>query len=371
MRLVVTGDRFFLDRYQPLLSALAEYAQVNRVEAGNLAEWLPLRVYNRLTRGTGMHGRLLPHDPDPFNFSVRSRLMRRRLAALPVRPDLVLHVFCSFAPQWESAPPPYAMYLDYTMAQAIREYPPWADFRSSRRRARWLAFETRAYRHAKHIFAMTPATRTAVVDDYGVEAARVTVVGNGGSDAGEYTGPKEFGTHQILFDGSAWHRKGGDILADALPIVRREVTSATLVVIGGTAEAEQPGMLSPGFVRGRDEMQRLFLSSDLVVAPTRCDPFPGFVVEALRYGVPCVVSAESGIASTVRDSNAGVVVQEQTAHAYASAIVALLRAPDRLNEMSENGRRVVSEQLNWTIVAALMAPELRRAAEDGAAGSGD
>ena len=365
MRLVVTGDRFFLDRHRPLLSALAGFAQIDRVEAGNLAEWLPLRVYNRLTRGTGMHDRLLPPDPDPLNFSVRSRLMRRRLAKLPVRPDLVLHVFCSFAPQWDAAPPPYTMYLDYTMAQAIREYPPWADFHSPRRRARWLAFETRAYRHAKHIFTMTQAARTAVVDDYGVDETRVTVVGSGGTDAGEYAGAKGFGTHQIFFDGSAWHRKGGDILEAALPIVRRELADATLVAVGGNTGAEQPGMVKPGFVRDRKEMERLFLSSDLVVAPARCDPFPGFVVEALRYGVPCVVSAESGLASVVRDWNAGVVVQEQTAQAYASTIVALLRAPNRLMQMSEGGRRAVSERLNWTMVAALMEPGLQRAAEEG------
>jgi hypothetical protein len=52
MRLAVSGDRIFLDRYRPMLQALAEHAHVDAVYTGNLSEWLPVRIYNRITRGT-------------------------------------------------------------------------------------------------------------------------------------------------------------------------------------------------------------------------------------------------------------------------------------------------------------------------------
>jgi hypothetical protein len=92
---------------------------------------------------------------------------------------------------------------------------------------------------------------------------------------------------------------------------------------------------------------------------------PGFVIEAMHYGVPCVVSAENGMASAVRESGSGVVVEDRSPEAYAAAIEALLRSPDRLQEMSANGRRMTAERLNWTFVAGAMLPGLKRAAGEG------
>src|SRR5690349_3401630 len=105
MRVVASADAFFLDRYDALVKALETHAgAMTRVPGGNLAEWLPLRLYNAATRGTRLHGRLLDPDPNPRSFIVRSRLAARKIEKLPQRPDLIFHIFCTYVPSGQGSP---------------------------------------------------------------------------------------------------------------------------------------------------------------------------------------------------------------------------------------------------------------------------
>jgi hypothetical protein len=246
------------------------------------------------------------------------------------------------------------------MAQAKREYPPWISIRRAVTRAGRATNER--YERARHIFTLTPATKAFLESDFGIDPGRITVVGSGGSIQASF--PERKPSARIVSSSTArLSRKGGDT-PPPLRLVRRAL-SATLVVIGGPAGENGAGIENPGLIRDRDEMARSVPASDLVVAPARCDPMPGFVIEAMHYGVPCVVSAENGMASAVRDSGSGVVVEDRSPEAYAAAIEALLRSPDRLREMSANGRRMTAERLNWTFVAGAMLPGRKRAAGEG------
>jgi glycosyltransferase involved in cell wall biosynthesis len=361
MRLVASGDAVFLRRYQPLFRALEpDTGPIAHAAGGNLAEWLPLRVYNALTRGTKLHDRLVDPDPNPAAFAIRSRMAARKLARVSPRPDLVLHVFCSFAPVWQRAQLPYVLYLDYTMAQASREYPPWAAFRSARAKERWETYESEAYARARHVFTMSDVTRDAVVADYGIAADKVSVVGSGGGNFDRiYQGEKAFGSQRILFDGSDLYRKGADVLFAAAALARRRRPQLAVNVVGNALPVDGDGVVSLGPVHDRDRLRDLFLSADLVVAPTRCDPFPAFIIEAMNYGVPCIVSRASGLSQVIERERAGLVVEEHDPEAVAGAIEILLSSPDAMRQASTNGRRVVAERLNWQAVASAMLPILQ------------
>jgi glycogen synthase len=54
-------------------------------------------------------------------------------------------------------------------------------------------------------------------------------------------------------------------------------------------------------------MRELFLSSDLVLAPSRCDPFPTFLIEAMNFGLPCVASDVDGLPEIVEHEVTGLV----------------------------------------------------------------
>jgi glycogen(starch) synthase len=357
MRVVATGDPVFLRRYAPLLRALEVHvSSIEPIGSGNLAEWLPLRIFNRLTRGTRFHDRLLAPDPNPRAFVIRSKQTNRKLRGLDPPANVVLHIFCSSAPRLTEAGAPFLLYLDFTMAQARRSYPPWAAFSSQRAYTRWIRLESNTYRMARHIFVMGAAVKSSLVSDYSIPPEGVTVVGSGGNFDGVYTGPKRFGSRRILFDGSQFERKGGDILLEAFEAVRHVVPDATLIVVGTILNKPIDGVVNPGPIRDRDTLRELFLSADLVLAPTRCDPFPGFVIEAMNYGVPCIVSRVNGLSELIEQKRAGAVVGNDDPAEYARVICHLLTSQTMLEDMSENGRTIVRTQLNWSRVASEMAP---------------
>lgn len=205
---------------------------------------------------------------------------------------------------------------------------------------------------------MNEMTRQSLVADYGVEEARIEVVRSAGyrhlppADPGRRTG------RRLLFNASDPYREGGDIAAEAFSRIRRAVPDAILEVVGGELDARD-GIVNRGTMDGA-AMAKLFATVDLVLAPARCDPFPGFVIEGMSYGVPAVVSAVSGITEILMDGATGVVVNEPSGTAVAEAVIGLLRDEGRLQAMGANARALVGASLTWDAIAETMATRLAR-----------
>jgi glycogen synthase len=368
MRIAVTGEGWFLDRYRGLTDELAKRASaVDVVRSGNLMTLWRYRVINRLTRGTPFAGLLRRHlqslDRRVLGYDLRTSQTEAQIKHLPHGPDIVLHIFGSFAPGTTGMAFPYALYLDYTMALAMREWPLWADFSSYAEGEAWLERERDSYSRAMIIFTMGERTASSLVEDYGVSRASVQVVGSGGDFSQIYTGTKTFGSRQILFYGSEFERKGGDIVIDAFKLIRARIPDARLVIIGNTRDIQETGIESVGYINDRSEVERYFLSSDIVLAPSRCDPFPGFVIEAMNYGVPCVVTRASGISDVLTHETNALIVDGLRPETIASEAVRLLLDPLALARLSANSRQLVADELNWAAVGNCIAGHLSSATE--------
>ncbi len=85
------------------------------------------------------------------------------------------------------------------------------------------------------------------------------------------------------------------------------------VIVGMSSEIADPGVVNHGYVSSPEKMRELFLSSDLVLAPARCDPFPTFLIEAMNFGVPCVTSDADGMPEIVAHQLTGLVISEVSA----------------------------------------------------------
>ena len=105
-------------------------------------------------------------------------------------------------------------------------------------------------------------------------------------------------------------------------------------------------------------MHQLFLETDLVIAPASCDPFPTFLMEAMNYGVPCVVSNRDGMPEIVNHAVNGMVIDSLNAEHLAKTIVELLNAPQTLALMSKSARQKMKMELNWNAIAHQIAQVL-------------
>ena len=81
--------------------------------------------------------------------------------------------------------------------------------------------------------------------------------------------------------------------------------------------------------------------------------FGNTVLEAMRRGVPVVVTPEVGAAEVVRKSGAGLVVAGDP-EPLSSAIRLLTTDPDLARSMGEAGRRHAAAHYTWGHVATQM-----------------
>ncbi|WP_380677911.1 glycosyltransferase family 4 protein [Salinigranum sp. GCM10025319] len=97
------------------------------------------------------------------------------------------------------------------------------------------------------------------------------------------------------------HYKGVDLLVEAWPAVRAEHPDAELHIVGsGHSEsfAETDGVEVHGFV---EDIVDAYADASLYVQPSRVDPFPVTVLEALCAGLPAVVTESTGSRSEIRE----------------------------------------------------------------------
>jgi len=373
LNVLITDTSLFLRRHKPIFEALAPHfasvdylqerpmPQVHRAvyKLGSILQRRAPRAFNSaIERIRAMH----PWDARVF--IARSLGMESQIDHLPSAPDLIIHVFGMYCPFWKRPNIPYAMLLDYTEALAHRHWGPWAPFMSdSSLRAR-LDCEKRAYANAIHLFPFGDGTRRSLVEDYGVDPKKITVIGSAGDFSGPYAGDRTFGSRRILFycgDGPEFYRKGGDRVLAAFQIVREQIPDAKLDIVGMSSAIAVPGVVNHGYIPS-EKMRQLFLSSDLVLAPARCDPFPTFLIEAMNFGVPCVTSNADGMPEIVAHEVTGLVTSNMSGPALAATVVGLLNDPQRLAAMSQHGRERAKRKFSSAQVASTLAEAVRNLA---------
>jgi glycosyltransferase involved in cell wall biosynthesis len=166
----------------------------------------------------------------------------------------------------------------------------------------------------------------------------------------------------VLFLGRLSWKKGLDRLLRAFALTRAGI----LAVVGTDDENFAPQLLElaedlqitdrvrilPRTVVGL-EKERLFAAARLFVLPSYSENFGNTVLEAMRRGVPVVVTPEVGAAEIVQKSGAGLVVAGDP-EALGSAIRLLTADLGLARSMGEAGRRHAGAHFTWDYVASQM-----------------
>ena len=160
-------------------------------------------------------------------------------------------------------------------------------------------------------------------------------------------------------------RKGLDTLFEAFRHVRAELPSAVLVV-GGRTPAEdvralavhhrvQGGVRAIGFI---EDMRAAYSVADVLVFPTRFDPWGLPIVEALACGTPVAASARAGASQVIQPGRTGTTIADpadpKLVALAAVAALSLRREPDVA--------RASVEHLAWPKIVADLEAVLERTA---------
>jgi glycosyltransferase involved in cell wall biosynthesis len=211
----------------------------------------------------------------------------------------------------------------------------------------------RSVRRADRVIAVSDQTKRDLVQTYGVDAHKISVIPNGVDEAFSPDGPAGDGTPYVLFVGALQPRKDPVAAIEALSLADSDLR---LVLVGPDkgAAAEARRAVARLGLNGRVDfaghvekttLAALYRGAEALVFPSRYEGFGLPVLEAMASGTPVVASSAGAIPEVAGD--AAVLVGPGDPVALADGIEHALADRDRLVRAGLERARLYS----WTTTA--------------------
>ena len=101
---------------------------------------------------------------------------------------------------------------------------------------------------------------------------------------------------------------------------------------------------------GGEEKKRILLNCDIFLQTSRFEGMPMGILEALSYGIPCIITEGTTLGSFINKYNSGWVA-ETTADSIAKMLVKSINEKDSLKSKSQNAVVTVEENFSWDNIA--------------------
>lgn len=105
--------------------------------------------------------------------------------------------------------------------------------------------------------------------------------------------------------------------------------------------------------------EQLLLNSDIFIQTSRSEGMPLGVLEALSYGVPCLITTGTTLGDFVKEYDAGWVAQTE-AEAVAAEMIKAIDQRELWLKKSQGARRLVMENFDWSTVAKETVKEYKK-----------
>jgi L-malate glycosyltransferase len=217
------------------------------------------------------------------------------------------------------------------------------------------------YRAAARILAISEAVRNELLAA-GLDANRIAVVPDGVeipaaiTPAARENARKHWGFQAketvIECVGALTAEKGHSLLIDALAKLRADVTNCRLLLAGeGPLRAQlehqsrEAGLAAAivfaGFV---PDVESVYAAGDLFVFPSLSEGAGSSLVRAMAYGLPVVAVARGGVTEIIEDGRTGILVQDASGEALASAAARMLRDAGLRERLSRAARETAASR---------------------------
>ena len=215
-------------------------------------------------------------------------------------------------------------------------------------------------------------TKDSLVNDYGVDAERITILHPGtrlsnfprapSPERGRTPGPL-----RCLFVGGDFKRKGGDLL---LEVYRRHLRGMCELhlVTGADVETEAGVHVYRGLKPHSPELLRLYSEADVFVLPTRGDCLAVVLGEAMASGLPIITTKVGAHAEAVEHERSGFLLDVDDAGGLQRSLSTLAREPALVERMGRRSREIGEQKFdvvkNANRIADLLVEMSKRPALD-------
>lgn len=236
----------------------------------------------------------------------------------------------------------------------------------------------RCYRRAGHIVAWSAWARDSLVDNYGVDPDRITVITPGvhierwartePAQAEPVTGDDSDRTSavvKVLFVGGDLHRKGAMLLIEAARRLHEDASVPAFelhLVTPGHVEEER-GLIVHGDLKPNSaDLIALYHASHIFCLPTLGDCLPMVLSEAGVAGLALLTTDVGAIREIVEDEHSGLLVPPGDLEALVVALRRLVIDPELRARLGEAAQDTVRRRFDARANAEKVVEVLRRIA---------
>ena len=210
--------------------------------------------------------------------------------------------------------------------------------------------------HADHIITVSNHTRDIVINNYGVDPAKVTTVHNAVTPLTDEQ--KDVPEHKskdkvITFLGRITMQKGPDYFVEAAAKVLKNNHNVRFVMAGSGDMMDKMIQLAaergiadrfhfPGFQRGK-QVYEMLKASDVYVMPSVSEPFGISPLEAMQMGCPSIISKQSGCAEILDNV---IKTDYWDIDAMADAMNSIITYPAMYEQLRQDGLEEVNK-ITW------------------------
>ena len=170
--------------------------------------------------------------------------------------------------------------------------------------------EKKGMEYADLLMPVSNFTANNIHKYYGIDKSKMSVIHNGSVLVKSFKSKRKFKEKTVLFVGRLTRQKGPEKFLDIASKVLEKDPNVRFVMAGARgyfrAMLEQSSYKNignrfhlTGFLN-LEKLRYLFSVSDVYCMPSVSEPFGLSAVEAAQFGIPCVISKQSGVAEVLK-----------------------------------------------------------------------
>ncbi len=211
----------------------------------------------------------------------------------------------------------------------------------------WIfAIEKLGMEVADYVVPVSHYTASIAHETYQIPIHKLRPVHNGIDFKIPFKEPKQFPEKLILFIGRLTHQKGPEYFLEVADRVLQQYPN-TRFVMAGTGDQFQP-LIETGAYKhmgtklhftgflDRSKINSLLSMADVYVMPSVSEPFGLSALEAAQFGVPCIVSKQSGVSEILTGA---LTVDYWDVKSMVQSILLVLRDEHFAATMADNARQ--------------------------------
>jgi glycogen(starch) synthase len=170
--------------------------------------------------------------------------------------------------------------------------------------------EKRGMQCADVLMPVSNFTADNIHHHYGIDKKKMSVVHNGSNTVTPYKTQRRFKEQTVLFVGRLTRQKGPEKFLDIAAKVLEKNKDVRFVMAGtgdhfrslleGSSYKHIGNRFHMTGFLNQSQLKDLFAESDVYCMPSVSEPFGLSAVEAAQFGIPCVISKQSGVAEVLK-----------------------------------------------------------------------